>query len=135
MHRLHPQDGDPICYAVLEGAYCVSRHHYAWATRIVVYMQALLVLVIGLATIRRNVVVMMPIVLVMAVSVVLMLALMNMPFHIVGVGMGEKTRKGADGRSTRHGHGRRQGKYKPHRPNQGDAPSACSFQSRQHAFR
>lgn len=89
MHRLHPQDGDPVSYAVLEPAHAVSGHHCAWATRIVVHMQALLALVIGLAIIYRSVVVMMPIVLVMAMPV-MMMAVMNMAVHVVRVGMGQQ---------------------------------------------
>lgn len=86
----------------------------------------MLALIVVLAIICRIVVVMM--------AMMMVIALMNV-ILVVLVGVHEKAREGANRRCKGHAHHRRDGKHERHRPNEGDAASACSFQSGQHAFR
>ena len=87
----------------------------------------------GLAIIRPAVMVMMIAVVIMVV-VMMVVAMMNMAWLIVCMHVDEGARKCAHGRCQGHTQGRRHGKHRRHRPNEGDAASACSLQSRQHLF-
>jgi hypothetical protein len=77
--------------------------------------------------IRRIVVVVM--------TVVVTMAMVNMVLVAVRVGVNEKARERADWRSASRADDRRHRKHDRHCPHQGNAASACSFQSRQHALR
>ena len=92
------------------------------------YVEAVLALIVVVAIIRRIVVVMM-------VVAVMMLAVMNVTILVLPVDVEENARVHAGRRRKGHAHRGCDGKHEHHRPNEGDFASACSSQSRQHAFR
>ena len=96
-------------------------------------MQTLLAFVVVLAIIRPTIVMVM-IAAVIMVAVVVMVAMMNMARLIVRVHVHQKARECANGGCKGHAHGWREGKHRRHRPNEGNAASACSFQARQHGL-
>jgi hypothetical protein len=98
-----------------------------------VHVQALLALV-RIGILIHSIVMVMISVVVIMIPVVMVVAVMNMPRLITCVRVDQKSRECADRRCKGHTHGWRNGKYRRHRPNEGDAGSVCSFQSRQHAF-
>jgi hypothetical protein len=98
-------------------------------------MPTMLPLIVVLTITGRIVEVMMAILLIVAVAGMVMVAVMNVTFLVVPVGVHEKTRVDAARRRKGHAQRGRDGKRQHHRPNDGDAASACSFQSRQHALR
>ena len=65
---------------------------------------------------------------------VMMVALpvMQMAGGAIVVHVQQEARKRTDRRGKGHAHAWRQGEHRRHRPNQGDAASACSVQVRQH---
>jgi hypothetical protein len=73
-------------------------------------------------------------VMVMAMMVVIM-AMVNMVQIAIRMRVKENVRENAGRRPICHADDRRQRKHEHHRPDQGNAASARSFQSRQHPFR
>jgi len=73
---------------------------------------------------------------VMATLLVMVVVMPMMDMTILVMLMDVKQNAGERSGRRRVGHaqGGRQRKRKRHRPDEGDKPSACSFQSRQHAF-
>ena len=140
MHRFRGRDTHPVSDTVQQRVLGQGGKQDTGATRVPMHMQTLLAL-IALAIVRPIVVMMVSIVLIMmmAVMVVAVIVVMVVPvmsvLPIVLMGVDEKPREGAHRCGKGHADPRRQGKHKGHRPNEGDAPSACSVQSRQHRFR
>jgi hypothetical protein len=87
------------------------------------------------AIIRRVVVVVMVAVVVTIMIMVVVVAMVNMVHIAILVRMKEEVREDTDRRPIGHADHRRQRKHEHHRPDQGNAASARSFQSRQHPFR
>ena len=94
------------------------------------------------AIIRRVVVVMMAVVvvvvtimiMVVVMAMVVVVAMVNMVHIAILVGMKEEVREDTGRRPIGHADHRRQRKHEHHCPDQGNAASARSFQSRQHPF-
>jgi hypothetical protein len=94
------------------------------------------------AIIRRVVVMVMAIVVVVTIMImvvvmamVVVVAMVNTVRIAIPVRMKEEVREDTGRRPIGHADHRRQRKHEHHRPNEGNAASARSFQSRQHPFR
>jgi hypothetical protein len=72
---------------------------------------------------------------VLEVTMMMVVAAVNVILAAMVVGMQEKPRKRASRRNVGHGNGRRHGEHQRHHPGQGGSSSASSFQVSQHAFR
>jgi hypothetical protein len=88
-----------------------------------------------LAILIRPVVVVMAVIAIMMMAVMMVMAMMHVILVAVRVGVNEKPRECAHRRGIDHAKCWRQSKQRRHRPSQGNAASAWSFQLRQHAFR
>lgn len=97
------------------------------------YVQAGLGLILVLALLHR-IVVMVPAELTVIVAV-FVVAMMNMTSLVMLMNVEEKARERADRRRIGHADGGRDRKNECHRPDEGGAAPAQSFQSRHHAFR
>ncbi len=89
---------------------------------------------IAVLAIIGTVVVMVPVIAIVVMAVMMVVAMMHVVLVAVRVGVNEKPRERADRRGIGHADSWGQGKHGRHRPKEGDAASACSTQSRQHAF-
>lgn len=72
---------------------------------------------------------------VVIMPVMVMVTIMHVILVAVRVGVNERPRECADRCGIGHAEGWRQCKHGRHRPDEGNAASACSFQSRQHWLR
>jgi hypothetical protein len=130
LHRLDRRARHPICHAMFDGSHRQDRDQYAGATCIVVDVQTLLALIVMLAIIRPIVMVVMATLLIMIV----VMAMMDVTILIMLMDVKQNSRERSSRRRTGHAVGRGHGKHECHRPNEGNAASACSFEARQHAI-
>ena len=93
-------------------------------------VQSMLALIVLRAIVRRVVVVMMANLLIMVVAMSIMDMASLVMFVDVEQNAGERSGRGRVG----HADDRRERKRDRHRPYEGGTASACSFESRQHAF-
>jgi hypothetical protein len=130
--------GDPLRHAMHHDG-GREGHQHSGAARVVVDMQAALSRITR-TIVRRTVVmaitVMVVVVTIMMVAMVVMIVTMvNMVQIAIRVRVKESVRENAGRRPAGHTDDGCQRKHEQHRPDQGNAASARSFQSRQHPFR
>ena len=112
-------------------------HQHSGAAAVVVNVQGALSLIVR-AIVRRIVMMMVTVVVVVVtimIMVVVIMAMVNMGQVAIRMRVKENVRENAGRRPICHADDRRQREHEHHRPDQGDAASARSFQSRQHPFR
>jgi hypothetical protein len=115
---------------MFDGSHRQDRDQYAGARCIVVDVQTMLALMVMLAILRPIVMVVMATLLIMIV----VMAMMDVTVLVMLMDVKQNPRERSSRRRTGHAEGRREGKRECHRPNKGDAASACSFEARQHAI-